>query len=73
MKQSKSEKRVRSLCKALDTKAELLAIEEELKHIGMLIRNLPRKKRKLSGRYNELSDMYNKIIELEKLPLRKLI
>ena len=43
-------KRIRALTIALETKDELTEIEQELKKMAILIRNLPRKKKKLSAR-----------------------
>ena len=66
-------KRIRSVITALDTKEELAEIDQELKKIAILIRNLPRKKKKLSKRRDELNNKYNNIVETEGLPLKKLI
>jgi hypothetical protein len=66
-------KRIQCLITAIEAKQELEEIEQELKKIAVLIRNLPRKKRKLSARRDELNHKYNNIIETEELPLKKLI
>lgn len=66
-------KRIRSLITAIEAKQELAVIEQELKKIAVLIRALPRKKRKLSARRDELNNKYNNLIETEELPLKKLI
>jgi hypothetical protein len=65
--------RIRSLINAIETKKELSEIERDLKNINILIRNLPRKKKKLSTRREELSNKYNNLVETEELPLKKLI
>ena len=71
-KKLKSNQRARSLIAAIDTKEYIKTTERELKSIDKLIRNLPMKKKKLSGQLINLHNKYNNLIDSENLPLKKL-